>query len=63
MLQKSVFKVAEKEKASWMFLSNSNFLKMGASSNHFLKTFIKYQLKTTVIEDRLDQNSYRYRLV
>ena len=27
---------------------------MDASSDHFLETFIKYQLKTTVIEDRTD---------
>ena len=32
---------------------------MDASSDQFLEIFIKYQLKTTVIEGRLDQNSYR----
>ena len=32
---------------------------MDASSDHFLKTFIKHKLKTTVIANRLDQNRYR----
>ena len=36
-----------------------NLPKMDASSDRFLKTFIKHQLKTTVIADRLDQNRYR----
>ena len=32
---------------------------MHDSSDHFLETFIAYQLKTTVIADRLDKNRYR----
>ena len=48
LLQKSSFKVIEKEKLSWMFSWTCSLLKMDASSDHFLETFIKYQLKTTV---------------
>ena len=59
LLQKTAFKVIEKEKPSWMFSYTCSLLKMYASSDHFLETFIKYQLEKTVIEDRLDQNRYR----
>ena len=44
-----------KEKTSWMFSQICNLLKIEASSDHFLETFLKYQLKTTVIADRIDQ--------
>ena len=55
LLQKLAFQVIEKEKTSWMFSWTCSLLKMDGSSDHSLETFIKYRLKTTVIEDRLDQ--------
>ena len=47
LLQKSSFKVIEKEKLS-CFQKLYSLLKMDASSDHFLETFVKYQLKITV---------------
>ena len=43
LLQKSAFKVTEKEKPSWMFSSTCMLLKLDASSDHFVETSIKYQ--------------------
>ena len=41
LLQKSVFKVSEKEKLSWMLSKTCSLLKIDGFSDHFLQTFIK----------------------
>ena len=58
LLHKSAFKVTEKEKPSWTLSNTCSSLKMDGSSDHFLQSFIKCELKTTVIADRLDHNWY-----
>ena len=42
-----------------MFSQSFNFLKMDISYDHFSETFVKYELKTTIITDRLDHIKYR----